>query len=312
MSDLENPVTIEIEPEKLPSPEIADAVEKKPVDKSASPDPETVLADLKKQIEDGKAKEQAEREGRLRAEQYAQQEAQLRARAEGKAQDSELSTVLNAIEAVEAQGQAAERAYADAMSNADWTAAAKAQRAMAAAESRLLTLQNGKAAMEDRAKRGTTEGRVDAPQVTQQPRSVDPVERLASQVSPRSGDWIRKHPEVAGNVAKLSAAHNLAVLDGLTPDTDEYFQFIEDKVLKKVEPASSAIQQQERRQATVSAPVSGSPAPRTSGAGASTVTLSPAERDMARSIYPEMSAAEAEKHYATNKLALIREGKLAG
>ena len=312
MSDLENPVTIEIEPEKLPNPEIADAGEKKPVDKSASPDPETVLADLKKQIEDSRAKEQAERDGRLRAEQQAQQEAQLRARAEGKAHDSELSTVLNAIEAVEAQGQAAERAYADAMASGDWAAAAKAQRAMAATETRLLTLQNGKAAMEDRAKRGTTEGRVDAPQVTQQPHIVDPVERLASQVSPRAGDWIRKHPEVASNVSRLSAAHNLAVLDGLTPDTDEYFQFIEDKVLKKPAAAQETQQQQERRPATVSAPVSGSAAPRTNGPGASTVTLSPAERDMARSIYPEMSAAEAEKHYATNKLALIREGKLAG
>lgn len=312
MSDLENPVTIEIEPDKLPADAVANAGEKKPVDKTTSPDPETVLADLKKQIEDGKAKEQAERDARLRAEQLAQQEAQLRAKAEGKAQDSELSTVLNAIEAVEAQGASAERAYADAMEKGDWAAAAKAQRAMAAAETRLLTLQNGKAAMEDRAKRGTMEGRVDAPQITPQPRNIDPVEHLASQVSPRSGDWIRKHPEVAGNVSRLSAAHNLAVLDGLTPDTDEYFQFIEDKVLKKQPAAPETHQTHERRAATVSAPVSGSPAPRTSGAGASTVTLSPTERDMARSIYPEMSAAEAEKHYATNKLALIREGKLAG
>ena len=228
------------------------------MDKSASPDPETVLADLKKQIEDGKAKEQAEREARLRAEQYAQQEAQLRARAEGKAHDSELSTVLNAIEAVEAQGRRPSAPMPTQWKREiDCGSQGSARYGCGRKSSSYVAEWQGGDGRSRQA--GNDGGRVDAPQVTQQPRSVDPVEHLASQVSPRSGDWIRKHPEVAGNVARLSAAHNLAVLDGLTPDTDEYFQFIEDKVLKKVERASSAIQQHERRQATVSAPVFGSP-----------------------------------------------------
>jgi hypothetical protein len=67
-----------------------------------------------------------------------------------------------------------------------------------------------------------------------EPQISDPVERLASSLSPRSAAWVRKNSEWASDPrksAKLAGAHHMAIGDGLTPDTDEYFAHVE-KTLK--------------------------------------------------------------------------------
>ena len=111
-----------------------------------------------------------------------------------------------------------EEKYAAALAAQDYPAAAKAQREMSANEAKLNDLNRGKTAMEN------------APKA--QPRVPDdPVERVAQQLTPQSAAWVRAHPEYASDPAKyrkMVAAHELAMADGFSPDTPEYFASVED------------------------------------------------------------------------------------
>jgi phage I-like protein len=95
----------------------------------------------------------------------------------------------------------------------------------------------------------------------------------------------------------MVAAHQIAVADGITPDSDRYFESVEG-----VLGISGAPQPRSGNRAPPAAPVSRSG----SGTGGSgnTVTLSAQEREMAQMM--GMSV----KEYAANKLALKREGKM--
>jgi hypothetical protein len=107
----------------------------------------------------------------------------------------------------------------------------------------------------------------------------------------------------------MIAAHNIAVADGIAPDTDEYFQTVESVVFKKApepaaaedddDPMASAAKVAPARQAAPpAAPVSrGTP----NGRG---VRLSPAEREAA-----EM-AGMTEQEYAAAREHLKREGRI--
>ena len=103
----------------------------------------------------------------------------------------------------------------------------------------------------------------------EQPRAPanDPVEALASQLTPRSAAWVRAHPEYARDKVlyqKMIAAHNLVSSD-YVPDSDGYFSAIED-VLKirrapqteddGEDPMSAAAAPVQRRTSPPAAPVS--------------------------------------------------------
>jgi hypothetical protein len=63
-----------------------------------------------------------------------------------------------------------------------------------------------------------------------EPQISDPVERFAATLTPRSANWVREHRDLMANPrtnAKVTGAHNFAVSEGLTPDSDEYFDYIE-------------------------------------------------------------------------------------
>ena len=65
---------------------------------------------------------------------------------------------------------------------------------------------------------------------SQPPVPTDPVEAIAASSGPNSAAWIRQHPEFARNDrkrAKVTAAHNDALAEGLTPDSPEYLSHIE-------------------------------------------------------------------------------------
>jgi len=284
------------------------------VGENANNDPderEQQLIEIKRQYEEQKRRAEAERNARQQAEQYAYEQAQRAQYAQYDAEGNRLQTYINAIEATEQAASNAERAYADAMASGDYAAAGRAQRAMASAEAHLLRLQNEKAQAEQYIESLRTEGRVQAPPrqtFDPAPQSQDPVEMMAARLTPKSAAWLRAHPEAAGQVEKLTAAHSSAVqFEGLTPETPEYFRYVEEKL------GISPPQKAPAKKIMASAPVQSSSSmssSRSSGNG-STMILSPAEVEQAVLNEPELPRDKALEVYARNKAALIREGKLS-
>lgn len=257
--------------------------------------PEEGIEELKRRLEQ-------ERQGRLNAERRAQEAAQAVTQARTEVDSSNLQLVRTAINTMRQEGEFAKARYRDAMAAGDYDAASEAQEAIADARAKLLQLENGAAAMEEQARQP----------VRPMPHH-DPVEQLASQLSPQSAAWVRAHPEYARNprlTQKMIAAHNLVTADGIAVDTPEYFSTVE-RVLgvqaaprqeEAADSALSAAAAPARRSSPAAAPVS------RSGTGTGTrpnvVRLSAEEREMAQMM--GMSPED----YARNKVALQREGKI--
>lgn len=279
---------------------------------------EKALLELKKQYEHQKRVADAEREARKMAEYYAHQQAQQVGYARTEVQDSNLKIILNAIDATEQAAAAAERDYAEAMATQNFPLAARAQRAIAQAESHLLQLQNGRQRLEETLQ-SPAEGSVYAPPVPSFEPQIpqDPVEMYAEKLAPRSAQWLRSHPEAVQKIGKLTRAHQDAIEDGYTPESDEYFQFIESRLGYDAAPEAEPVRQepppQTNRRSLASVPVTSSASslsPRSSG-NANTMILSPAEVEMAILAEPELPRERAIESYARNKAYLIKQGKLS-
>lgn len=276
-------------------------------------DREKALHDLKKQYEHQKRVAEAERNARQQAELYARQQAQTVGRAQTEVQDSNYRIIMNAIDATEQAAANAERDYAEAMAAGDYNLAAKAQRAIAQAESHLLQLNNGKQKLEEVLQQ-TTEGAVYEPQIPNFEPQIqqDPVEVYASRLTPKSAQWLREHPEVTDKIGRLTRAHQDALEDGLVPESDEYFGYIENR-LGYSRSSSDESYAPRAKKSMVSAPVASSASgisSRSSGAS-NTMVLSPSEVEMAILAEPEMSREKAIESYARNKAYLIKQGKLS-
>lgn len=281
------------EPEKVKEPEIEVVkAEEAPARREISP--EVGIRELKFQLEQEKL-------ARAEAEKRAQMAAQREFVAKNEVTDTNLSLINNAISTTQQETAYLKAGYRDAMATGDYDRAAEIQQRMSDNAARLLQLENGKDALE-------RQGRQAAPQYHQ---PVDPVEALAGQLSPRSAAWIRNNPQFATDqrlFQKMIAAHNLALADGLQPDTDDYFATVEETLrIRRPEPtyedpmAQSATVTQ-RRSAPPAAPVSRGG--NGTGSNPNRVTLSSAEREMAQMM------GMTEKEYALNKVALQKEGKL--
>lgn len=256
--------------------------------------PEIGIRELKFQLEQEKlARAEAEKRAKLAAErEYA---------AKNEVTDTNLSLINNAISTTQQETAYLKTGYREAMANGDYDRAAEIQQRMADNSARLLQLENGKDALEK-------QGRQAPPPVTG---PVDPVEQLAGQLSPRSAAWIRNNPQFATDqrlFQKMIAAHNLALADGLAPDTDDYFSSVEETLrIRRPEPTyedptASAATVTQKRSAPPAAPVSRGGMG--TGSNPNRVTLTAAEREMAQMM------GMTNQEYAQNKLALQKEGKL--
>ena len=213
--------------------------------------------------------------------------------------DTNLQLVVNAIDTVSRDIDLLKQAHTYALQSGDFARATEIQSEMSANSAKLLQLENGRQAME-------SAPRQPEPQMP----PLDPVEDFASRLSPRSADWVRKHPEFVRDPrlnAKMIAAHNLAVADGIPTDTDDYFAAIEDtlKVAPKAaqgdtDDAYAAKVVQRRDAAPAAAPANRGNQSRS----ANVVRLSAAQREMA-----EMMGMKPED-YAKNMMALKKEGKI--
>jgi hypothetical protein len=271
-----------------------DIIVEKAEEKSASDPVEDTLETLKEQLE-------TERKARQEAQRRASEAEQSAYAAQGEVQDTSLHLVSNAIDTVRQNNDILKSNYREAMSMGDYDSAADIQAEMSANAAKLLQLEQGKQALENQPR-----------QPAPQPYVADPVEALASQLSPRSADWVRRNPQFATDprlYQKMIAAHNLAMADEIPADSDDYFDAIESTLRvrrqdnnRDYDAMADAAKPTQRRSAPPAAPVS-----RSGGGGGSRpnrVTLTPAERDIASMM--GMSPEE----YGRNKLILQKEGKL--
>jgi len=300
MSETEKEIEIDFDAvekaAKEPEIKIEDAKEALPAEIS----PEEGIETFKKRFEE-------ERLGRIEAERRADAAARAAHEARGQVNEGNLHLVNSAIDTLKREASILKANLRAAMANSDYDAAADAQEAIFDTKAKLLQLENGRSAMQEQAQN---------PRMQPQPISAhDPVETLASQLSPRSAAWVRSHPEFARNerlTQKMVAAHNLVTADGMQPDTDEYFETVERllgvraptaSVEAAEAPMSAAAAPAQRRSSPAAAPVSRS-GTGTGGGGPNVVRLSADEREMTKMM--NMTADE----YARNKLALIKDGKL--
>jgi hypothetical protein len=304
----EEPVTVVLDGEAPKVEKKDDEPAPKVEDKSA--EMEAALADLRTKLDQERANAQRERQAREQAEQFAQEQSSKVRTAEVEVQDSNLRTIVNAINAVEQTAKNAARTYADAMTAGDYDAAATAQRSISRAEAQLLQLTNGKNALEERLQSRQAEGRVtdDGPKFQQ---NLDPVERLAQSLAPASAAWLRAHPDAAQSVDKLTAAHAAAVnLRGIQVESPEYFTYIEQELYGEKKPDAPKTEDKPRKQPIPSAPTSSGSGGGRSGDGGNQMTLSAAEVEMAVLAEPGLTRDKALEVYARNKRALQLEGKL--
>ena len=253
-----------------------------------------------KGIEALKAQLEEEKQKRFAAESAAHEAARVAQQAKVEVADNEMHLINNAIEAVKRNADLLKREYAEALSTGAYDRAAEMQELIATNSYKLSKLVDGKEALQSR------------PAPTG-PAINDPVEQVASQLSPRSAAWVRSHPEYVKDPVKYESmlrAHNVAVAEGYAPDSDAYFQFVENrlgfrnepKAETEADPTSTAAKPTQKRQ---SAPAAPSSSVAGSGSGRTLVArLSAEEREIAEML--KMSPEE----YAKHREDLRKEGKL--
>lgn len=262
--------------------------------------PEIGIEALRHQLE-------MEKSARAEAEKRARMAENTASRASLEVQDSNLQLIVSAIDSVNRTNTMLKRDYAAAMQAGNFEAAADIQSQMSINGAKLLQLENGKAALSEKLKN---------PPQQQQQMPTDPVEAIASQLSPRSAAWVRAHPECVNDkrlYMKMIGAHNIAVADGYVADTDEYFAEIERQLGYRKpqttvqaeegeEPTSMAAKPMVRKAQPPPAPSSRAASNGTGGKN--TVTLNKEQREMAAimGMTPE--------EYAKNMVALKKEGKM--
>lgn len=283
--------------EPAEEPVVVQKAEEKPAEEAS--DPKIAIAELNRKLKEANLRaQQAEKAAR---EQY---ESSLAARAE--VEDTNLHLVNNAIETVKRENEILKANLRDAMASGDYDKVAEAQEAISMNAAKLLQLENGREAMKNQPRQP----------IQPMPRTQDPVEQVKASLSPRSAAWVDEHPEYVRDprlFRKMVAAHELAVSDGIEPDSDEYFASVEKTLglqrrieAETDESALSGASQVTQRRSAQPAPAAAPPSRSGTGGGSrpNVVRLTAAEREMA-----EMMGMS-EKDYARNKLALQREGKL--
>lgn len=198
--------------------------------------------------------------------------------------DRSYESFETSIAAAQSDATAAEQAYAAALEAGNFQEAAKIQRRIAAAETKIQRFEEAKADIE--ARRGAQ------PRQETRPTQQDPIEAFIESRSEPSKQWLRKpeHREFLTDQRKnykLTAAHNNAMAEGIAPDTPQYFESIETFLgLREQSAPSNGAQQQARpnsRKAVAppAAPVSGSGGGMSSASTGATVKLSKTEAQAA-------------------------------
>lgn len=246
---------------------------------------------------------EAEKAARVRAEQQAQQARdQVKVATHEKA-DSDIRMLDNAIETETRNKEILKQNLRDAVANGDTDMQADILMAINQTDRNINDISRGKQQYEAQLRA--------VPQVT------DKVEALAAQLQPKSAEWVRANPDIVNDDRKaqrLQRAHFDAIDDGIAPESDEYFQFLETRMNinnRREQPMQDAAMS-EASESTSGRKASSPPAAPVSRSGTGTggrpnvVSLTRAEQEAARDM------GMTPKEYAENKIALIKSGRMAG
>ena len=145
------------------------------------------------------------------------------------------STIDSGIAAAKAEQQAATEAFESAFEAGDKKALSAAQLRISNAAADLAMLQQAKAELpEQPVKRVNTQQPQPAPQ-------NDPIEQWVQSTTPRTQSWLRSHMDIVRDPkksAKMTAGHHDALAEGFVPDTDAYFEHVENYLGLKQKPVA--------------------------------------------------------------------------
>lgn len=294
MENEEEHVEVALEEEKKspdePQIEVVDEKIEKKVEEKPEVSPDEGILAMKKRLE-------AAETARLEAEKRAREASERAQKASSETKDANYQLVVNAIETVKSRAESIKQAYASAMSSGDYEKAAQLQEALAINAQQLSELKRGKKAMKEEMEKGNKSDE----QLPRESSNEPMIDQLARQVSPKSASWIRENRDELDNermIRRMFRAHEDAVDDGLAPDSDEYFSYIENRLGLKKDITEVVEAPQPRKSQPPAAPVT------RGGQRPNVVRLSRDQVEMAKM----MGMSEAD--YAKNMVALQREGKM--
>jgi hypothetical protein len=262
---------------------------------------------LQRQLDEKRREIDEARRQKMETEQMLRQREQEVYEYQNQAQSSQHVALVNAMASYERDAEALEREYANSMSEGDYHKAAKTQRQMAQVEARLMTLQQGKDELETRLQQPRQEPKMEQPRI--QPVASDSIDDKIKHLHPSSQAWIKSHPETLNDPKmnnKMTAAHYKALAEDYTPNTNDYFAFIDSEMGYNKPQATTSSRSNANKGGITSAPVSRSQQSSFSSANSTNVLLSPSEREYARDM--DMT----DEEYAEAKLFYINRGDLRG
>lgn len=207
-------------------------------------------------LEELKAQLKRAEEARIDAERRAQEAMERANQHAGDNRETQLQLLSTAIEDLKRHQAVLRQQKVEALAMGDYEKVADLDEQIFEAKNNAKIIESHKAEMEAQ------------PVQRYQAPPVDPVEATISQLKAnnayRSADWIREHPEYVTDTRKyhqMIKAHEFVVAQGVTPETDEYFDRVESLLgLQRGQdtssPMSSAAAPVARRSAPVAAPVS--------------------------------------------------------
>lgn len=240
--------------------------------------------------------EREEKEAARRRADTAEREARV---ATARVADSDLDSVTNAISMVEMQREKVKRQLKDAMESGDFDGTVKSQEDLAETITKLNALREGKNYIEQR---------------KSEPVNVDPQEAYIGKFTQRSQEYLRQHRELVTNENKnkrMIAAHYEAEAEGHKPDSEAYFQFLDNKLGYADAPKKAPSRM------PAGAPVSRGNGDIQSGGNGNVIKLSSGEARAATdgSIVWNAGANKGEpigvKEYARRKSLMIKSGQYA-
>jgi hypothetical protein len=287
----EDQIQLELEPQE-DEIEIVEAPEEPKIEEKPQLSVEDGINELKFKLEE-------ERKAREAAERRAKEAYEQASAAKNDANDSNLRMIDTAIDTIKRNQEILKQNLRDATAAGDTDAQADILMSIQKSQSDHEKLVYGKQQYE----------------ATVRSTPADPVEAMASNLTPRSAEWVRAHPEFARDQAltrRMVRAHEDALDEGIRPDTDEYFDYVETRLKVRQAPAQQEAALSEASTSTSGRRAAAPPAAPVSRSGTGTgsrpnvVTLTRAEQEAAKDM------GMTPKEYAENKMALVRAGKLTG
>ena len=260
---------------------------------------DAIAAAIREQAKEYEVKlvaEREEKEAASRRADAAEREARV---ATARVADSDLDSVTNAISMVEMQREKVKRQLKDAMESGDFDGTVKSQEDLAETITKLNALREGKNYIEQR---------------KSEPVNVDPQEAYIGKFTQRSQEYLRQHRELVTNENKnkrMIAAHYEAEAEGHKPDSEAYFQSLDNRLGYADAPKKAPSRM------PAGAPVSRGSGDIQSGGNGNVIKLSSGEARAATdgSIVWNAGANKGEpigvKEYARRKSLMIKSGQYA-